>query len=121
MTTVIYSLFTVTVLGALLSFFLFFKFLASFSSLLFTYHATARGTWDIVTGGFVSFFRVLFHPRNHDATKALFRNAVFLIVAFGLTIGAALHAIELNSTHCVFDMVQVSSDGTSTVICDTPK
>ncbi|WP_432449495.1 hypothetical protein [Aliiroseovarius marinus] len=117
MATFIYVLLMVVIFGLLVTVFWFFKFFASFSSLIFTSHATARGTWDVATGGFISLFRVLRHTGNRDATNALLRNAMFLIGSFAVTMGAALLLVELNSTHCVLNMIQTASDGTVTVIC----
>mmetsp|Transcript_28506 Transcript_28506/g.53522 ORF Transcript_28506/g.53522 Transcript_28506/m.53522 type:complete len:113 (+) Transcript_28506:4584-4922(+) len=111
----------VVIFGLLVAIFWFFKFFATFSSLIFTSHATARGTWDVATGGFISFFRVLSHTGNRDARKALLRNAMFLVGSFALTMGAALLLVELNSTHCVLNMVRTASDGTVTAVCNVSR
>ena len=103
MATFIYVLLLVVIFSLLVTTFGFFKFFASFSSLILTSRATSRGALDGATGGFISFFRVLSHTGNRDARKALIRNAVFLISSFAVTMGAALLLVELNSKHCVLN------------------
>lgn len=121
MATFIYVLLMAVIFGLLVTIYWFFKFFASFLSLIFTSHAAARGTWDVATGGFISFFRVLSHTGNRDARKALLRSAMFLIGSFAVTMGAALLLVELNSTHCVLNMVRTASDGTVAYVCNASR
>lgn len=121
MVTFIYILLMAAIFGFLITIFWFFKFFASFSSLIFTSRATARGTWDVATGGIISFFRVLMHSGNRNARQALLRNAMFLITSFAVTMGAALLLVELNSKHCVLNMVRTASDGTVTSVCNASR
>ena len=121
MTTFIYILLIVVVFGLPVTMYCFLKFLASFSSLIFTSNAAARGTLDVLTGGFISLFRVLTHTGNRDASNALIRNAVFLIGSFAVTMGAAFLLVELNSKHCVLNMAQTASEGTVTSVCNASR
>ena len=118
MATFIDVLLIMVIFGLLTTIFWFFKFFASVSSLISTSNTTARGTLDVITGGFISFFRVLSHTGNRDARNALIRNAVFFIGSFAVTMGAALLLVELNSKHCVLNMDQTASEETVTSVCN---
>lgn len=120
MTAIIYIILLVVVIGLFLTILHFFKFFASLTSLVITTNETARETpWEyILTGGFLSMWRVLRHDGNMHARNVLFRNAKLFFGSFALTVGAALLFIDMNTKHCVLAMTQTSSDGNVTEICD---
>ncbi|SLN43827.1 hypothetical protein RUM8411_02002 [Ruegeria meonggei] len=120
MSTIIYALLVVVLVGMFVTFYCFIKFLASFTSLISaTNQSVTEQPWDqVLTGGFLSMFRVLRHQGNNHARNTLLKNTVFFFGSFALTMGAALLLIQLNSEHCAIPMTTKSSNGDVTTICD---
>ncbi|WP_420585613.1 hypothetical protein [Ruegeria sp.] len=93
--------------------------LASFSSLI---GATSKAGQDrpgehLLTGGFMSAWRVLRYKENANANWVLARNAVLFLGSFTITMLAAFLLFHFNTEHCVLGMTTTSQDGTVTVIC----
>jgi len=117
MTAFIYMLVFAATVGLLLTIIWLLRLLASFLSLFSTSYSRASGTWDVATGGVVSFWRVLGDGKNRQARRTLLRSAAFTTIYFVVTMGAASLLIELNSRHCVLDMTKTDRDGTVTSVC----
>ncbi|MBM1558653.1 hypothetical protein JQV19_18660 [Sulfitobacter mediterraneus] len=119
MTTLIYFLALFTIVGLFVTIYRFFKFLASFLSLISKTNEVAREApcGDIFTGGFLSMWRVLRHQDNAHARKTLLKNGGLLICSFALTMGAAWMLVALNSKHCALGMTKMSSAWAEIVIC----
>jgi len=123
MTGLIYVFVMIAIVGMFLSMFFFLRFLASFSSLIFSANDLGRGRplENALTGGFGPMWRVWQDKGNAHPRQTFLKHLALFFGSFVVTMGAVFLVVHLNTTHCAFGMTKGSPDGTVKVVCPPGK